>query len=146
MPTYVDAEALICAWLNSRTDLVGPGMPIDLGAFRKPIRSPNSGAYVLLLRVGGAGDLGAETPLDRARISATVYAGTLEAASRAAVAYANVLAAMSGAPVLMGPTEDGDTATCRVVDNITGPTRLDDHNTSGEQWRQMVDADFLLQP
>jgi hypothetical protein len=137
----VDAEAAVRAWLNARDDLVGPGNPIQVGAHLNRLRSPGRGAYAYLLRVGGVPALTAETPLDQARISATLYAPTKEVAAIAATAYARALHVLSlgGPPVPMGPE-----AVCHVVDNIAGPTAIDDHESNREQYRYVVDADFYL--
>jgi hypothetical protein len=137
----VDAEAAVQAWLNSRTDLVGQGNPIPLGARLNRQRSPGRGAYAYLLRIGGVPALTAENPFDQARVSATLYAPTKEAAAHAATAYANALHALhvGGPPVPMGPD-----AVCRAVDGITGPNAFDDHESNREQHRYVVDADFFL--
>jgi hypothetical protein len=137
----VEAEGAVRAWLNARADLVGQGKPIQLGAHLTRLRSPGRGAYAYLLRVGGLPALTAERPVDQARISVTLYAPTKETAALAATAYASALHVLSlgGPPVPMGPN-----ALCRVVDNITGPTAVDDHLSQREQHRYVVDADFFL--
>jgi hypothetical protein len=135
----VDAEGAVQAWINSRTtDLVGLGNPLQLGAHFIRLRSPASGAYALLYRIGGGRAFTAERPWDQARISATIYAPTKETACRAAVAYVNALESVNGAAVVMGD------AVCQVVDNITGPLAIDDSATGHEQHRYVVDADFYL--
>lgn len=135
----VDAEGAVKAWIDSlTTTLVGLGNPLQHGAHFNRLRSPATGAYALLYRVGGGRALTAERPFDQARISATIYAPTKETACRAAVAYANALEGVNGAPVVMGD------AVCQVVDNITGPLAIDDSTTDREQHRYMVDADFFL--
>jgi hypothetical protein len=134
----VAAVTAVREWLNGRADLVGTGNPIQLGAHRKRIRSPGQGAWVLLSRVGGSGDLLAEETVDRARIGAVIYAGTDEAAEAAAVAYANAVEGLAGDPVAMGSSR------CLVADNITGPQLIDQHASDGEQYAYQVDADFYL--
>lgn len=137
---YVDAEGAVRAWLNGLLELVGPGNPIALGAFEEdPLRSPASGAYVLLARVGGTSALTAEAPVDRARISGQVYGETKQVAKLAAYAYANALAGLDGTPTPMG-----EHAICKVVDSIAGPSYVDDHATTRERHRYLVDADFYL--
>jgi hypothetical protein len=136
----VDAEAAVKAWLNARLDLVGQGRPIPLGAHLGRLRSPGRGAYAHLLRVGGSPSLTAESPVDRARVSATLYGTTKETACAAALAYATALERLDGIPTAMGPL------VCATVDNITGPTALDDHESAREQYRYVVDADFYLIP
>lgn len=137
----VDAEGAVKDWVNGRTDLVGKSGPIPLGAHLGRLRSPGSRAYVRLLRVGGTRALTAESPVDQARISATVYGTTKEVAAQAAVAYTNALEGLSGAPTPMGPL-----VICHIVDNITGPLAIDDSDTTREQYRYLVDADFYLAP
>lgn len=133
----VPAVAATVAWLNSRTDLVGAGNPILLGAFRRSgrPRSPGQGAYVLISQVGGSPELLAEGGVARARISASVYAGTEEAAEAAAVAYAGAVEGLTGSPVQMGAV-----ARCLVADNLTGPLQVD----APDEWLFLIDADFYL--
>lgn len=138
MPGYRAAVSLVRDWLNSIDTLVGPGRPIALGAHRRHPRSPGHGAYVLLSRIGRAADLVAEELLDSARISASIYAGTDEAAELAAIAYANAVTALAGAPAVMG-----DTA-CLVADDVVGPLLVDNHDNDREQWQYLVDASFYL--
>lgn len=138
MPGYVAGTSLVRAWVNGNGLLVGPGRPLALGAFVEPPRSPGAGAYALLSRVGRAGDLVAEETIDSPRISATILAGTYEAAETAATAYANAVDALRGVPAAMGETE------CLVADNITGPLYVDLHRSTQEQYQWLVDADFYL--
>ncbi|MEU9888010.1 hypothetical protein [Sphaerisporangium sp. NPDC051011] len=128
------AVTAVRAWINSLDSLVGKGLPLALGAFRAadPPRSPGQGAYALLSQVGGSLELVAEEGIGRARISATIYAGTDEAAEAAAVAYLNTLEALTGDPAPMG-----DIARCLVADDITGPVALPDLG-------YLIDADFYL--
>lgn len=135
---YILALPAVRAWVNSNTALTGAGQPLALGAYLEPPRSPGAGAYALLSRVGRAGDLVAEETVDSPRITATILAGTLEAAEAAAVAYANAVDSLRGARVAMG-----DVA-CLVADNITGPLYIDLHRSTQEQYQFLVDADFYL--
>lgn len=135
----VAAVTAVRAWVNAqRGTLVGPGTPIAQGAFRTQVRSTADGAYLTLSRVGGTGDLFAESPADRARISASIFAGTDEAAEAAAVAYANAIEALAGRPAAMGD------ARCLVADNITGPLLVDNHDNDREQYHYVVDCDVYL--
>lgn len=134
----VAAVTAVRVWVNAQSALVGPGKPIAQGAFRQQIRSTADGAYLTLSRVGGTGDLFAESPADRARISASIYAGTDEAAELAAVAYTNALEALSGRPAVMGGSR------CLVVDNIAGPLLVDNHDNDREQYHYVVDCDVYL--
>ena len=137
MPRVVAVTA-VRAWVNAHATLVGPGRPLAHGAHRTRLRSPGQGAYVLLYRVGGTGDLVAEDPADRARIGGLIYAGTDEAAEVAATAYANAVEALSGVPAAMG------SATCLVADDVIGPTLVDESRSDNDQWVYAVDADFYL--
>jgi hypothetical protein len=135
----VDAEGAVHAWINSlTTDLVGPGNPLQLGAHFERLRSPARGSYALLYRVGGGDALTAERPYDEARISATIYGTTKASACQAAVAYANAIKAVNGAPVVMGET------VCQVVDNVTGPQALDRDGSGASEYRYLVDGSFFL--
>jgi hypothetical protein len=135
---YVLALAAVRAWVNTNTALVGPGRPLAQGAYLEPPRSPGAGAYALLSRVGRAGDLVAEETVDSPRITATILAGTLEAAEAAAVAYANAVDSLRGVRAQMG------NVSCLVADNITGPLYIDLHRSTQEQYQFLVDADFYL--
>jgi hypothetical protein len=134
---YVVASTAVRAWVNALT-IVGRGQKLALGAFLEPPRSPGQGAYALLSRVGRAGDLVAEETIDSPRISATILAGTLEAAEIAAVAYANEVDKLRGVRAAMGDTS------CLVADNITGPLYVDLGRSTQEQYQFLVDADFYL--
>lgn len=132
----LDAEGIVKDWINSRSDLVGPGKLLTRGAHLKRLRS--QGIYAYLVSVGTPGDLTAETPVGRARISATVYASTKKAAADAAAAYATVLESLNGAPEQAGDYK------ILVVDNISGPLPVDDQLTTREEFRYLVDADFWI--
>ena len=134
---YVIASTAVRAWVNSLA-IVGRGQVLALGAFLEPPRSPGQGAYALLSRVGRAGDLVAEETVDSPRISATILAGTLQAAETAAVAYANEVDKLRGSHAPMGDT------TCLIADNIAGPLYVDLRSSSQEQYQFLVDADFYL--
>lgn len=134
----VTATACVLAWVNAHPTLKAPGA-LDLGAFDAQIRSPSRGAYLWLTRLDGTDALIAEEAADQARMAGVVFAATVTAAEAAAVAYANALAALSGARTPMGD------AICLVVDGITGPQLLDDGaGTHGELVAFQVDADFFL--
>jgi hypothetical protein len=135
---YVVALPAVRAWVNSNAALVGQGKPLALGAYLETSKSPGTGAYALLMRVGRAADLVAEETVDSPRISATILAGTLEAAETAAVAYANAVDSLRGARAQMGAVS------CLVADNITGPLYVDLGRSTQEQYQFLVDADFYL--
>jgi hypothetical protein len=134
---YVVATPAVRAWVNA-LPIVGRGNPLALGAYLEPPRSPGAGAYALLSRVGRAGDLVAEETVDSPRISATILAGTYEAAEIAATAYATAVDSLRGIRAAMGD------ATCLVADNITGPLYVDLRRSTQEQYQFLVDADFYL--
>lgn len=132
----LDTEGIVKNWINTRGDLVGAGKPLVRGAFLN--RQKGAGTYAYIIVVGTPPNLTAETPIARARISATIYGATKQAANNAAVAYANVLESMNGNPEPMGDYK------CLVVDNISGPLPLDEHLTTREEYRYLVDADFWI--
>lgn len=136
--TFVDAEGALRTWINTRTDLVGPGKALALGAHLKPLRSPASGAYVRLLLLTSSPELTAENPVGRARVSGVVHGTTKESAAVAASAYANALLRLAGQSEPMG------NVVCLIADNITGPQAIDDQDTVKNQYRYMVDADLYF--
>ena len=134
----VAATTAVLAWINAHPTLKAPGA-LDLGAFDTQIRSPSRGAYLWLTRIDGADALVAEAPIDQARMAGVVFAATRVAAENAAVAYANALAAISGAHTPMGG------AVCLVVDDIVGPQLVDDQaGAGGELVAYQVDATFYF--
>jgi len=139
--TFVDAEAAVRAWINGNASLTGGATPpISQGAHLKRLDSVR-GVYVHLLLISTTTGLTAEVPIGCARISGTIYGGKKDTAEIGARAYANELWSLirlGAFPVAMG------SAVCRAVDNITGPLAIDDYETSHEQYRYLVDADFYL--
>ena len=136
----VDAEGAVKDWLNTRTDLVGRGNPIALGAHLTLLRSPGKGAYAYLQVINGVRALTAERPVHAARVSAQFRGTTRETAAHAATAYATALEAMDGVPTRMGPG-----VLCHTVADITGPLLpSDEHESNRERWAYVVDADFYL--
>lgn len=133
-PAYVDAKGVVTAWLNSlTTTLVGPGKPLPLGAQFSRMRSPGAGAYIVLSSVGGDGRQVAGA---RARLSASIWALTIQDADAAAAAYANALLQLTVGNVAMPG------ATCLTVGDITGPVEVPD----SDEAHRLVDADFYLVP
>jgi len=139
MPTaiYVDTKGIIRAWINAQTSLVGPGMPLPLGAHLKLLRSPFAGAYALVGIVGGTDTLLAEG-CHRARVTVSLFGLSQEGAARAAVAYANQLRALRGGNTAMTG------AVCLTIGDITGP--LDVTPPGDEAAQYLVDADFYFLP
>ncbi|GAA3251665.1 hypothetical protein [Nonomuraea helvata] len=137
----VAAVTAVLQWVNGHPTLTGRGRPLDRGAFRELPRSPAPGCYLVLYRLDGADALTAEEPADEARIGGLVCGPDDEATERAATAYANAVAALTGTPTAMG-----DVATCLVTDDIVGPQLVDNRaGTRGEHAYQ-VDATFFLVP
>lgn len=135
--TYVDGAAAVHAWVNSQTaTLVGPGRPLWLGAsFKRHTGAPDK-CYGLIVELSAFPWAGHENPDMGQRISMQVYGPTKEAASIAAVAYANaVLALMTGPGVALASG-----VILRTADEIQGPQWLPD----GDEPRYIVDADFYL--
>jgi hypothetical protein len=130
----VDAEGAVKEWINSSSDTVSLRVAVQKGAHLKRLRSPYQGNYIVLRRVGGSSTLTAERPVDRARISATIYGVTKEGAAAAAVAYANAIEAVR-ARTVMG------SVVCEFVTNISGPS---DQTLNQDEPRYLVDADFYL--
>jgi len=134
---FVDAEATIRLWVNSRSDLTnGSDAPIGKGAHFQRMRSPFKGAYVVVTRISGGSDLSPEAPADRARINATIYGVSKYAASTGATAYANAVASLRGVPATFGGVQ------ILFAANIIGPLDITLHD---KEPRYSVDADFYLQ-
>lgn len=131
---FVSSLASVQAWVNAHPLLTGEYGPITKGAQFRRMRSPFRHCYVLLSLIGGSVELFPEKPDHRARIAGQVFGVTLEQAERGAVAYANALHNVQGAPVTMGE------AVCDFVTNINGPLDA----TIGDEPRFTVDADFYL--
>lgn len=139
----IAAEAAIRAWVNSKTALVGAGRPLSNGAYLRQQRSPDSGAYLVLARVPGGQDLVAEQDpgaLDTARIAASIYAGTEEAAENAAAAYATAVQDLTGNPEPC----PGTGVRVLVSDNVTAPAYVPQPADTGEPYCFTVTADFVL--
>lgn len=134
---FVDAEAAVASYINGlTTTLVGEGKPLAKGAHLHELRGAAKVCYALLSVVGGNPTLGAENPDHRARVSAAVYGPTKEAATAAAVAYANALIALNGTSVAM----TGATGLVVDPDSISGPLWSPD----GALPRLVIDADVYL--
>lgn len=115
MATFVDAEQASKDLVNGIASLVGAGNPLVKGAHLQILHG-DFVAYAEVQVTGGGPALSAENPDHRASVTFLVRGRTRESAGKAAVALANVLESMSGAP-----TAAGDDATCLVADNVTAP-------------------------
>lgn len=140
----LSAETAIRAWINSRPGLTGQGNPLRHGAFlngRQP-RSPAYGAYALLVREAGvAGQVVAEaSDLAVARVTAHVFAGTIEAAEAACNAVANAFQSLTGCPERCGDTG----VTVLVADNHTDPGYVPMPGSGGEQHCFTTSSTFML--
>jgi hypothetical protein len=131
---FVDAEAVMRDWVKTQTALIGTGNPLAGGAWLTPPRSTNT-AHAVLSRVGGGEDVGG-LPLDEARISASIWGPTKEAAAKAAVAYANALRSLDGHKVTIGGVQ------ITAADGITGPLYTPDNGLP----RYLVDATIQFNP
>jgi len=137
----VPAEAAVRAWINARTvDLVGPGLPLALGAYLRQQRSPEGGAYTVVWRNSeGVGSPVAEDGrIARARMQCLVFAGTEESAEAAASALRAAFETLTGMPEPCGDTG----VTVLVADTTVGPFFI--NNPEGEQFCFQVDTDLLL--
>jgi hypothetical protein len=139
----VAAETAIRAWVNARHDLIDG--PLPLGAYlsgRQP-RSPAAGAYALLIREPGqaATSVTAEAnDPSTARVTAHVYAGTIEAAEAAATALANAWQDLNGCPEPCGDSG----VTVLVAGNFADPSYVPMPAVGGEQHCFTTSADFTL--
>lgn len=137
MAAFVDAERAVADWVNSLPGLVGVGKPLAKGAHLTALRGAASSCYALLTLLPSSPVFGVENPDHRARISASIYGPTKEAATTAAIAYANALLTLDGRRRAMNQA-----VICLVVDSdsISGPAWAPD--AAGP--RLVVDADFIL--
>jgi hypothetical protein len=139
----IQATAAVRAWVNGKTnDLVGPGNPLANGAFLLPQRSPDSGAYAVLMRLASPRpDAVAEDadPLN-ARVGALVYHGDYELSELAAAALADAWNNLNGNPERC----PGTGVTILVADNVTLPLYVPQPPDTGETYCFQVTADFML--
>jgi hypothetical protein len=121
--TYVDALGVMRAWIDSRTaTLVGAGNPLQLGAHLKKVQGGQPVVYAFLEEQLSTRSLDAgENPDMLAALSAQVYGGTREAATKGAVALAEELSTVfDGTPVTIAG------ALIMAVDDIQGPAWFPD--------------------
>lgn len=139
----VPAEQAWQAWVNGLSSLVGEGHPLAGGAFLgHQVRSPADGAYAVGARMSRTlpAVIAEDDSVDVARISAVIYGGTVAAAETAAVAYANAVEHLTGAPVPMGDSG----VVCLVHDNLSGPMFVAQPSSGGEEFAFEVAADFMM--
>lgn len=139
--TYVDAVGAMKEWINSRTTtLVGPGHPLQQGAYLNHVKVAAPVAYAFLEeQTSVRADDSPENPDMSASLSAQVYGGTREAATLAAVALAEELSTqLCGCQVLV----PGAAALIWVADDIQGPTWVPD----GDVPRLLVNFTVRIRP
>jgi hypothetical protein len=139
------AEEAVRAWLNDPAtgllDGTGGGV-MARGAYLRSQRSPADGAYcVLATSWGGEAGVAEPTPaLQLTRVTFRVFAGTEEAAERAAAALATAVAGLTGVPVRCGQTSTW----LRGHDLLTGPLFVPAGPDAGEEFCFQVTAQLLL--
>jgi len=138
----VPALMAVQAWVNQRPDLTTGTLPRGAFLVGSQVRSPADGAYAELSRTSAArGTLVAESSNPSiARISALVYAGTVDAAEAAAADLATAINSLRGNPERCGSTGVSVLAT----DNVSEPLYVPQPADSGEQFCFQVAADFIL--
>jgi hypothetical protein len=137
------AADAVAAWVNARPGLAGEGCPLSRGAFTDgQIRSPADGAYALLLaEMGTDPQLTAEPggPV-RARITAHVYAGTVDASEAAATALLQAWQTLAGCPEPCG----GTGVLVMAAANFSGTGLVPPPASGGEVYEHQASADFVL--
>lgn len=122
--TYADAVAAMQEWINSRTDLVGRDKPLWMGAHLRKLSGGEPRAYAFLEEQFSTRTADSpENPDMQAVMSAQIYGGTREAATKAATALAEELSTQ-----LEGRETAVTGAVLYAADDIQGPTWLPDGN------------------
>lgn len=140
----IAAEQAVRDWTNAKAELVGAGNPLANGAYLLQQRSPADGAYAVITRSLAAGTPRPVAESDnpaRVRMSAQVYAGTVEAAENAAAALATTWDALQGCPEPCGKSSH---VLAVATDNLLGPMYMPTPADTGEPYQFMVSADFVL--
>jgi hypothetical protein len=137
--TYVDSLAVMRAWINSRTDLVGLNMPLQLGAHLKRLEGGQPATYAFLEEQFSVRSEDApENPDMMAALSAQIYGGTREAVGIAAIALAEELStALDGS---VQATTGGGVA--MFADDIQGPSWFPD----GDLPRMVINWTTRMRP
>lgn len=140
---YVDAVGAFRDWVNSRTStLVGPGNPLQKGAFLRDHDGAADRCYAVLNLLPGTTAAGAaESPQMYARVSASIYGPTIDAVTKASVAYADeIVTNLAGQWVTVRSGADAVQIWCG--DDVAGPSDLPDGNLP----RHIVDCTLVMQP
>ncbi len=135
MDAYVDALS-VCINLINRSAIVGAGKALAGGAVEKRPRSPGEGAVAHVTWIASPWE-SSEAAIHNALLSCSVYGATDANARRGAVALANLLRNLDGAPVLFPAL--GAQLDC--VEQVTGPSLL-----RGGEHAYLVDALLNLSP
>lgn len=129
------------AWINHNSGITGRGNPLPQGAYLRQQRSPAHGAYAVLIReMGTDQDLVAEPGGPHvARITAHIYAGTIEAAETACEALD------AAWRKLTSPTPAGDTGiTIVTAANFSAPGLVPPPGEGGEIYEYQCSCDIVL--
>jgi hypothetical protein len=135
--TYVDAGGAVKEWVNSYAGIAGQSRALPLGASLKQREGAANSAYAFLVELTASTWGGHEQPSMQARIQAQIYGPTKEAASTAAVAYAEAVMTLVQGVRFYLPVSS---VTLVGADNIDGPQWFPDV----DEPRYIVDADFLM--
>jgi Flp pilus assembly pilin Flp len=141
--TYVDAVGAARAWINAQTvRLVGPGKPLQKGAFLRDHEGSADVCYAVLTLLPGTAPGGAaESPQMYARISASVYGPTIEAITYASIGLADeILTYLAGQWTTV--TTPSGPVQIWAGDDIVGPSDVPDGNLP----RHVVDFTLVMQP
>lgn len=138
------AESAIRAWVNENRQLTGKDQPLRQGAYLEgmAVRSPAHGAYARLIREMGVDpDVVAEPGgPQRVRITAHVFAGTIDAAEKAAGALCDAWRHLAGRPEPCGDTG----VLILAAANFSGPGYVETPGGGGEQHEFTVSCEFIL--
>jgi hypothetical protein len=138
----IAAQQAMRDWVNGKTDLVGEGNPLALGAFLRMQRSPADGAYAVLARNAGAPGAVAEPSPDlcTAGIVFQVYSPSETTAEAAAAALMSEIETLTGSPQACGDSD----VWALVHDQATGPVALPQPADGGEPYCFQLSAQFTL--
>ena len=138
----IAVESALRAWINAQPILADEDFPAWRGAYLREQASPADGAYAVIARnpEGVTSVVAEDSAITTARIQAVVYAGTEDAAERAAAALRTAFESLTGCPQPCGDTG----VTVLVADNHYGPMFQPVPPAGSEIYSFQVGADFLL--